>query len=1240
MSESKRTRLGSFELLDVIGEGGMGEVWQGIHVEQRVPVAIKIVTSEKSRDPRFRRAFREEVRAVARLNHPGIVTVFDYGEISGEAERRSGGRLIVGGSYLAMALASGSLRQVEFPIAWKELKPILMAVLDALAHAHARGVIHRDIKPGNVLLVEPRATQLRTKLTDFGIAHALVANPSNAVGSVGATVGTPHYMPPEQFRGRWRDYGPWTDLYAVGCMVFELVTGAPPFEGDIHRLVQAHLKEPPPRMDTTAGYPDGLEQWVRQLLAKNPHERFERAADAAWALEQLSDVPFGRPRVTLEKASRPLRNTILEQSRWTLPLWQRATVDERGRDQGTRQLPNESSEASTPGPVGVESDNTVETSVTALLAPDSKIALTEGVGHGDPIGFRSSPLPPLPLTWHRGEGTSLSNQLIGVGLGLYGLRTIPLMDREQERDRIWQALTNVVATGGPQLLLLRGSAGVGKSRLAEFITQRAEEVGGATVLTAFHSPQSGPNDGLVGMIARYFHTYGLPRPEVLKRVQTLLRRQGVDDSYEWIAITELLVQSSTHALDGTDSSFWFSQPNQRYALIKRLFERIARQRPLIVWLDDVQWGSDSLAAAEFVLKTGSSRTPLLFLCTARTEDLAERTLETRQIEALLTHNNASFLDVAPLSPTDHKTLVRELLRLEGHLATRVAERTAGNPLFAVQLVGDWVRRGVLCAGGGGFVLNPDERADLPDDLHHVWQTRLERLLKEMLAPFLGAPDETALRAAARDALEIAAVLGQAVNSEEWAGVCAQAGVLLPVGLAEKLIDNSLAKPTNESGWYFVHGMLRESLERQAREEGRWAQHNSACAAFLEKTGNQYQRGFAQRFGRHLVEAGLLERALEPLRQAVDECIEGSDLSDARILLEQRESVLKRVQPVQDTPQWCSNWLFRAYLAGIEGAYDEQYRWAARAERLTAEKGPPEVRASAMQRMANAASNLGNPTEGLELARHAQAIARQSGASETERLSFYTLGLISRSLGLLDDAAGFFGTGIELANRFDDKRLLARCLEGMADTCTKIPTTGHLEKASKLFKEAMDTYQELGDLVGVAICWNGLAEVDRQGGRLDEAEAGYRRALDIHRALEFSTPLIEECNLGLVFLARGDFRSARACFDELQPKAKQLGDAEILGNVLLALGCCAAQQQHWQEGDRLFEKGRGCFEESQFKHQDIAWLAQLFGDLALGAGESTRATRAYQLAQAQASSLGLTNLAQEVERRIASISSAT
>jgi len=287
-------QVGGFRLEKRIGAGGMGEVWRARHPSGAV-AAIKFDLNPP--DDAHREAFFHEVRLVAGLDHPHCVQVFDTGQVNAAEARDDGGPLRRGAPWLAMELArGGSMADPErVPRSWAEVSHVTSAVLRGLAHAHARGIVHRDIKPGNLLLAGPRGLDIapgalletRPVLSDFGIG--LTSEHAGLLDT--ESVGTPRFMAPEMIEARWRDYGPWTDLYAVGVMVWLWATGEYPLRGaGSFATLRAHLYDRPgafaPRMDV----PAGLEGWCRGLLAKAVHER---PAFAAEALERL--LALGAP---------------------------------------------------------------------------------------------------------------------------------------------------------------------------------------------------------------------------------------------------------------------------------------------------------------------------------------------------------------------------------------------------------------------------------------------------------------------------------------------------------------------------------------------------------------------------------------------------------------------------------------------------------------------------------------------------------------------------------------------------------------------------------------------------------------------------------------------------------------------------------------------------------------------------------------------------------------------------------
>ncbi len=273
---------GRFVVLDPIGEGGMGAVYRALQTSLDREVALKVLHSQVAFTPRARRRFGREARAVARLNHPHIAAVYDFGTDNDDQTL-----------WLAMELVEGSamtgLKRQQFDIL--RLLSLTDQILSALSAAHARGIIHRDLKPSNVLLAEDDEGHEIIKLVDFGLAATQEGDLSleNAPGGLGddasesqsrVIMGTPRYMAPEIFRRKPVD--PRVDLYALGVILFEIISGKPPYPGDDPRVVmRGHLKQPIPQLVAREGIdvPSELERIIYDLLAKDPDERFQSASE-------------------------------------------------------------------------------------------------------------------------------------------------------------------------------------------------------------------------------------------------------------------------------------------------------------------------------------------------------------------------------------------------------------------------------------------------------------------------------------------------------------------------------------------------------------------------------------------------------------------------------------------------------------------------------------------------------------------------------------------------------------------------------------------------------------------------------------------------------------------------------------------------------------------------------------------------------------------------------------------------
>jgi len=260
------TRLGRYEILREIGRGGMGVVYEARDAKLDRAVAIKVLPAPSAERAALER-FEREARAAAALNHPNIVAIYDVGEASGRP-------------YLVMELVPGESLERRPPESLDEAIAIARLVCEALEHAHQRGLVHRDLKPGNVL-VSRQEGRLLVKLTDMGIA---LARGAARVTVTGAIAGTPTYMAPEQALGQEVDGR--ADLYSLGVMLYVWVTGRPPFQGDdALAVVSQHIHAPvvPPRT-YRQDLPRGLESVILELLAKTPDLRYPSAAEVLRAL--------------------------------------------------------------------------------------------------------------------------------------------------------------------------------------------------------------------------------------------------------------------------------------------------------------------------------------------------------------------------------------------------------------------------------------------------------------------------------------------------------------------------------------------------------------------------------------------------------------------------------------------------------------------------------------------------------------------------------------------------------------------------------------------------------------------------------------------------------------------------------------------------------------------------------------------------------------------------------------------
>ena len=393
------------------------------------------------------------------LNHPGVIRVYDHGEIPAEVARATKTRFKRRRRYLVMEwIEGGTLGQRLGKLNWGQVRALLLGLLDALAASHSQDIIHRDLKPDNVLM-----STRGPVIGDFGVAFA--ADTTSVLASSHAMVGTPNYMAPEQIQGNWRIFGPWTDLYALGCLAYAVLCGRAPYAGQkFAEVVSGHMKSPIPDLVPRMPVPQGLDNWIKRLLAKDVADRYQLAADAAYALLKYPE-----------------------------------TVTDTGFEPA--------------------SDEITHTQEPTIVAPPVFVPVSDTSWA---YGSSDDRRPGLPSTWRTPDEHPHAAPLPGVGGSLFGLASAPFCGREGERDVIWDRLSRCVTGDGAHLVFIRGPAGQGKSSLAGWVAQRAHQVGGALTLRARREFPNSAACGLRGMMARILRLQGLARLERERRVSQVM----------------------------------------------------------------------------------------------------------------------------------------------------------------------------------------------------------------------------------------------------------------------------------------------------------------------------------------------------------------------------------------------------------------------------------------------------------------------------------------------------------------------------------------------------------------------------------------------------------------------------------------------------------------------------------------------------------------------------------------------
>ncbi|WP_230467502.1 serine/threonine-protein kinase [Lujinxingia vulgaris] len=1090
-------RLGKFQIFEQIGQGAMGEVYRGYHPEQGMEVAVKVISGEQAGEQRYHRAFGHEVRSVAGLDHPGIVRLFDYGVI-GESDEALAPRAFRPGSpYLVMEYArAGTLAGLMSGAQpWAVIELVAYAVLDALAHSHARGVVHRDIKPQNVLLDRGEAGWPGVLLTDFGLAYAL--QPQEGANQHKKVAGTPQYMAPEQLLGRWREYGPATDLYALGCVIFEMICGEVPFGGEnVMKIARAHLDHPVPALRPRSEVPEGVEGWLARLLAKDPRQRWASAALAARELRRaVGRAPSG---VSVRQWQ-----TLLQAN--AASTEDRLTTEMRGPGSGQ-------------------------------MSPFHALTPLLNFEPERPVGDVAQRFTPLPASWERPRRAS-SLRVAGAGLGLFGLRRFAMVGRDEERELLWSTLREVLTTREPAAVMLTGAPGVGKDHLADWLVERAQEVGSVQALHVRYRADGDASDGVIDALMHHLGLNGLGRSEVMGRLEAIVRAGGGDDPYLWQAMTELLMPTQP----GEEGGVRMSGQAQRQRALADFLMRLAMAGPLIIRLQDVHRGVEALGWVSLLLHQLQEPVPIFVIMSARDDAMALSETHARALGELREGGAFTEEPVDALSPADTQSFVEELLFLEPGLAREVAERCAGNPLVATTLVARWIERGLLQPTLDGFRLEREVFASELRDDELLW-----------LAPALALVDvygEDQLFA-----LQLAAVLGARFELKNWKRACELAEIAWSMDVVEHLLVRRHLVEVGGDRLAFAQNLLKEALLTHLRGSGGWQKAHALCAQVLEPAVERGEEGALERSAAMLKEGGEPEKAVRRYMEASElRRVRGEQHVNAYLLdqawqamermpAEGNETIARLRVELAVARAWAYNSLYYIALA---------LEWAERAEVLALELGDAALVAQA-RAMAGACSVVGGqPEKGERLLRQALAHFREHGSEDFPRAYMTCTTALARSLARRSEWAEvsiLLAEGAAQAAAAGDTVMVANARYESLILSYRRGDMPSLTEVDELIAIC-----ELSDQsMGLSEAFNLRAEVLRSQGNLEGARAALERSLHYCSRVNVQNGMVAMMNLGLMLFMEKNIDEARSYFERAAVSFRRQRRPQLL--LYAVLGC--------------------------------------------------------------------------------------
>jgi serine/threonine protein kinase/tetratricopeptide (TPR) repeat protein len=1152
---------GRFRIVEHLGTGGFGTVFRALQENVGRDVALKFLTPGVAEDPINVERFRREAFHVSQLRHPHTITLFDYGQTEE-------GLVYMVMEYLD-GTALGDMIQNSGALEWPRAAHVFIQVLKSLSEAHRHGLVHRDLKPENIFLCEMFGERDYVKVLDFGVAKMTMMetegedqpeDPEEALTKAGRIFGTPMYMAPEQACAE--EITPATDVYALGLLLYEMMTGKPPVTGRNRMdVIHKQIRDPVPEMegdleDTALG------DVIRRACMKAQNRRYQNATEF------------------LEGFVQALR---------TMQIF--------------------------PAPEGGTSPEISVTSLTPEGSSPNAVAAevpTPDVDELRESSHSGSGPPPIPQTAQRKKAPPMVDREDQTTEEEMARRrySLPLIGREDILAKLTGLVEDAARAASGQIVLLEGESGLGKSRVVRALAKGLEDKAIDATIGHFRR-RSLPMEALREALASLWGVAHHERMQVDKVIRQDLNELGGFTDSEIDFIVDFV---RPRALDETQLPADSEESGALFARLEHLLLKLSERRPICMVFEDTQYAdSATLSFLEYLavtLRTQSA--PIVVLMTLRPEERGLNGDLEQSLRTMSANIGVGFsrIPLKRLRGRDLAVLLDTILPLAPRLKERVGWLSQGVPLHAVQIIRYLRNEGNLVRSGKRWKLREGSprQIDLPPDLMDLMRLRLDQAIDN----YTGA-------ASLKHLLEWMAVLGMRTPVDLLIGVLAESGEVEVDHLDEALralAEDGIIHQTMHRNLMCVEfdsSLLRESLLEDLAQG--WSNRRYHKAAARHKLDFYRDRGLEiplVEVADHWRQAGEMDKYSDTLFRAAKRSQERFDLRGAR----ERYRELARVLEDEGAhgEVWVETQLALAELTrrfGEFGLAEEYYRRVVDKQGVDAVSRATALRGFAhllfvQRRNEDALSNYKKALRDSQSVKDVAGVAKaliglsrvylmrgdgDEGSKVRDRLEemlphlpegeiagkvLLHLAEVSQRRGDLGNRYDYLLRAREELEDSSDRQAYSDVLVALGNSLMDpaMNAPDRLNRAGKILREALDVKRSIGDRHGVAEAFRQLGQLEVEFGDYDAALSLLKQSLDIHEALGAPFNLGATRNaLAIAYLFTGDYDRADTLFEQAIELFERVGDKIAQSHALFNRGVLALNGKDISRAQSLMREAR-------------------------------------------------------------------